>query len=66
MVDAIDIVPRVPPLREPPLCPVLFTLFEQYVLGKHIIGYCHSGQAREGDKVIMVGAPVGAFNVMRA
>ena len=56
-VDAIDIVPRVPPLRKPPRFPGLLTWFERNVLGRHIVGYCHSGEARQGDKIVQASGP---------
>ena len=55
MVDAIDIVPRVPMLKEtwlPDWLAPWDTL--EWLLGRNIVDYGHAGEARLCEKIIQV------------
>ncbi|KAK9837522.1 hypothetical protein WJX81_008478 [Elliptochloris bilobata] len=55
-VNAVDIVPRTPPLKDTYIPNVLACL-EQWVLKKHIIDYGHAGEARLCEKIVQVPQP---------
>lgn len=56
MVNALDLVPRMPPRKDAPLLigPLCFWYPVEVVLEHHIIAYGHAGEARLCKKVIQV------------
>ena len=54
VVDAIDVVPRIPPMAAPP---AFLAWFVNVLWGRQITTYFHAGQARRCDRCILASVP---------